>query len=439
MIEDLLSIYDDRGRLLAEDVHLDSISPYKNEAMRSILRRFKRTGIVDLQKLEESLRTGEVGGVMSMGSECKILGREIDLPITDHIPEISEEVEKTIRTDPDDDTRVDIIDNLLVITLPSSIVDIATDYTQVYLIPATAVAYALVKVFQLGIFDGVDMIKSALLGRYPQTTYPTGVVSAFLSYPTTLEGTAIAYRSVSVNDIVALCKKRTFDAVAVASVLEHAAAFECGDAIGPYKRFHLLGLGYQGLNAKNIAYELIRRFGDERIGDIIDGVINIALEDGIIYVKKKLPSGYELYGANDSPLWNAYAAAGQLAATIQNAGSSRAVQGAPSAMLFYNDLLVLRTGLPGVDFGRAQGAATNTEWLTHSIYGGGGPGVFRAEHVALRGSKGFVFPCLCAAMCFDAGTQLFSPEMTSGVMFKLRDAMPELQNPLEKIADIAQG
>lgn len=430
-----LSIYNDRGEVLAEDISLGAISPYKNEVIRNILLRFKRIGIVNLKKLQNSLSTGEVGGIIGIGSECKVLGREIDLPILKRADEISKEVKKIIEVEPGDDTQVDIIDDLLVVQLPTDCINLATDYSQVYLITATAMAYALTKIFNLGLFDGTDLIKSALLGRYPQTTSPTGAVSALLSFPTTLEGTGNAYRSVSVNDVVALTNKRTFDAAALGSVLEHSAAFECGDALGPYKRFHLLGLAFQGLNANNMVYELIRDTGKSgRLGDIIDETIKRAFDDGVIKVKKTLPSGFNIYTANDVPLWNAYASAGQMAAAIQNAGISRAIQGAPSAMLFYNDLLVLRTGLPSVDFGRAHGASNNAEWLSHSIYGGGGPGIFKGEYLVLKGSKGFVFPCLCAAMCLDAGTQIFSADMTSEHMFKLRKIMPELDNPVEQIA-----
>ena len=434
-----LSIYSDRGEVLAENIALDALNPYKNEIMRNILFRFKRTGIVNLGKLETSLRTGEVGGTIGVGSECKVLGRELDLPILKNADKIAEEVKKMIEVIPGDDTQVDIIDKLLVVQLPTSCVNLATDYSQVYLISATATAYALTKIFELGLFDGTDMIKSALLGRYPQTTSPTGAVSALLSFPTTLEGTGNAYRSVSVNDVVALTNRRTFDAAALGAVLEHSAAFECGDALGPYKRYHLLGLAYQGLNANNIAYELIRDTGKSgKVVDIIDEVIRRASEDNVISVKKTLPSGFNIFAANDVPLWNAYAAAGQMAAAIQNAGVSRAVQGAPSAMLFYNDLLVLRTGLPSVDFGRAHGTSNNAEWLSHSIYGGGGPGVFKGENLILKGSKGFVFPCLCAAMCLDAGTQTFSPRLTSEYLFKLRNIIPELKNPVEQIAEAAK-
>jgi len=433
-----LSIYDDRGEILAKDISLDAINPYKNRAIQEILFRIKRMGIVNLNKLENSLKTGEVGGTIGVGSECKILGRELDLPIIERAEEIAKEMKKIIEVTPGDDTQVDVVDKLIVVQLPSSCVNLATDYSQVYLLSATAMAYAMIKIFKLGIFDGTDMIKSALLGRYPQTTSPTGAVSALLSFPTTLEGTGNAYRSLSVNDVVALTNNRTFDAAALGSVLEHAAAFECGDALGPYKRFHLLGLAYQGLNANNMTYELIRDTGKSgKLVDIIDEVIKRAFEDGVINVKKTLPSGFKIFSANDVPLWNAYAASGQMAAAIQNAGVSRAVQGVPSAMLFYNDLLILRTGLPSVDFGRAHGASNNTEWLTHSIYGGGGPGVFKGEYLALKGSKGFVFPCICASMCLDAGTQTFSPKMTSEFLFKLRDKMPELERPVEKIAKAA--
>ncbi|MDY6864563.1 MAG: methyl-coenzyme M reductase subunit beta [Halobacteriota archaeon] len=435
-----ISLYDDRGDLLAENVPLSSLSPYKNEAMKNILFRFKRTGIVNLYKLENSLKTGEVGGLIGVGSECMVPGRELDLPIMERKEEIVKEVKKMIEVVPGDDTQVDLLDKLLVIQLPSACVNLATDYSQVYLISATAVAHALVKIFNLGVFDGVDMIKSALLGRYPQTTSPTGCVSALLSFPTTLEGTGNAYRSVSVNDIAALTNKRTFYAAALGSVLEHAAAFECGDALGPYRRYHLLGLGYQGLNGNNLVYEFIRdaKKGG-KIVDVIDEVLKRALDDKVIYVKKTLPSGFDMYAANDVSFWNAYAAAGQMAAAIINAGISRGVQGTPSAMLFYNDLIVLRTGLPSVDFGRAHGTSNNTEWLTHSIYGGGGPGLFKGEYLALKGSKGFVFPCICAAMCLDAGTQIFSPEMTSENRFGLREIMPELKNPLQDIAEAAKN
>ncbi len=437
---DVFSIHDDYGRVLAENVRLNAVNPYINKAMTEILKCMKGTAIIDLKKLQDMLKTGEVGGTMLVGCECQVPGREVDLPLVKNAKDIAEEVRKMVEVTPGDDTRVHVVGRtLLVIRLPTIRLEMASDYSQVYLVSATAVAYAIIKVFQLGIFDGIDMVKSALLGRYPQTISPAGgAVSAFLSFPSTLEGGGVGYRTVMVNDIVAITNKRTFDAAAISSVLEHASAIESGKALGPFMRYHLLGLAYQGLNANNMVYELVRDHGNGLLGDIIDAVVKRAEEDGIIRVKEKLPSGYKLYTTNDTALWNAYASAGQMAAVIQNAGASRAVQGSPSAIMIYNDLLSVRTGLPSVDFGRSFGNAISVEWLTHCMYGGGGPGVFTGEHVVSRFSPGFFIPCLCAAMCMDAGTQTFSPEMTSKNKMKLAKVLPELEKPMERIADAAK-
>lgn len=378
---------------------------------------------------------------MAIGSEIKILGRELDLPIVANINDIADEVKKMVEVMPEagDDTEVKIVDSSLIVQLPYERVNLAADYSQIYLVPATAVAYAIVKIFNLGVFDGIDMVKAALLGRYPQMVSPSGAVSAFLAFPTKLETAGVAYRSISINDIVALTNKRTFDAVALSSVLEHTAAFESGCALGPYERFQLIGLGYQGLNGNNVVYELIKDHGTETMVDIIADVVQRALKAGVIKEDKELPSGFKLYAVRDAALWNGYAAAGLLAATIQSVGASRAVQSAPSAMLYYNDLLSMQTGLPSVDFGRALGTATTFEWLTHATYGGGAPGIMSGEHVVTRASKGFIIPCACAAACLDAGTQVYSPEMMSGKMFKLRKVLPELEKPVENIAKAANA
>ncbi|MHC1579840.1 MAG: coenzyme-B sulfoethylthiotransferase subunit beta [Candidatus Alkanophagales archaeon] len=435
--EDRISIYDDRGKLLAEKVPLSAISPLRNAAIRRMLYCLKRTAIVDVKKLEDSLRTASVGGTMAIGCECRILGRELDLPLVENIGAIADEVRKMIRVGEDDDADVKVLDALLVVQLPRARVETAADYSQTYLVTAAAVAYAIVKIFGLGVFDGVDMLKAALLGRYPQTVSPDGAVSALLTFPTKLETMGVAYRSLTVNTIVALAGKRTFDAVAIAAALEHAAAFESGNALGPYERFQLLGFGYQGLNGENMVYELVREHGRGTLADIIEAVVRRALEDNVIFVEKELPSGFKVYAPRDAALWNAYAAAGLLAATIQCVGASRAVQSAPSAMLFYNDLLEMQTGLPSVDFGRALGTAITYEWLTHATYGGGAPGIMSGEHVVTRASKGFIIPCACAAACLDAGTQIYSPEMTSGKIFKIRRVLPEFHRPLESIAQAA--
>jgi methyl-coenzyme M reductase beta subunit len=436
--DDFIDIYDDRGEVLCEKIPLNGLNPYKNQAILEILQSIRRTALIDISELENALRTGEVGGTMNVGCECQIPGRELDLGLLDRIDEIADRVKDLLEITPNDDTRVEIADSLMVIQIPSRSFLVATDSSQVYLKPATAIVRAICEIFELGIFDGIEMVKAAVLGRYPQMTAPNGALSALLSFPTQVEGGANAYRGIMVNHIIALTNRRTFDAAALASVLEHAAVFESGAALGAYGRYHLFGLAYQGLNANNMVWELLKDHGKGgRITDLIDDVLERALRDRIIEVEREMASGYRLYAAKDAARWNAYASAGLMAAAIQNAGVMRSGQGIPSAMLFYNDLLVMQTGLPGVDFGRALGTATLYEYLTHNTYGGGEPGTFSAEHPATRGSKGFIIPCAAAAMCLDAGTQMYPPEMTSRKIFNLREVLPELKNPVKRIADAA--
>ena len=42
---------------------------------------------------------------------------------------------------------------------------------------------------------------------------------------------------------------------------EQTATFEMGDAIGAFERSHLLGLAFQGLNANNLVYDLVKENG----------------------------------------------------------------------------------------------------------------------------------------------------------------------------------
>src|SRR5690606_18541412 len=192
--------------------------------------------------------------------------------------------------------------------------------------------------------------------------------------------------------------------------------FETGDAVGAFERMHLLGLAYQGLNANNILFDLVKENGKGTVGTVIASLVERAIEDRVIKVAKEMTSGYKMYEPADWALWNAYAATGLLAATIVNVCAARAAQGVASTVLYYNDIREYETELPGVDFGRAMGTAVGFSFFSHSIYGGGGPGIFHGNHVVTRHSKGFALPCVAAAMCLDAGTQMFSVEKTSGLI-----------------------
>ena len=213
------------------------------------------------------------------------------------------------------------------------------------------------------------MVKAAVLGRYPQSVeYLGGNIATMLDIPQKLEGPGYALRNILVNHIVAATLKTTMQAAALSSILEQTAMFEMGDAVGAFERMHLLGLAYQGMNADNLVYDLVKENGKEgTVGTVIASVVERALEDGVIKVEKEL-DGFKVYGTDDIPLWNAYAAAGCMAATMVNQGAARAAQGVSSTLLYYNDLIEFETGLPSVDFGRVEGTAVGFSFFSHSIY-----------------------------------------------------------------------
>jgi methyl-coenzyme M reductase beta subunit len=277
------------------------------------------------------------------------------------------------------------------------------------------------------------MVKAAVWGKYPQTVNFVGSnIKTILEVPQNNEGAGFALRNIMSNHVVALVKRNAMQGVALSAIFETCAAYEMGDAVGPFERQHLLSLAYQGMNANNIVYSLVKKNGKTgTVGTVIESLMERAIEDGVIRVKEVLPSGYKVYTTDDLPKWNAYAAAGEVAAVMVNVGAARAAQGVPSTVLYYNDLLEHESGLPGVDYGRAEGVGVGMSFFSHSIYGGGGPGLFHGNHVVTRHAKGTLIPAVTAGNCLDGGTQFFSAEKTSGVFPKIFGGMPEFNTPLQ--------
>ncbi len=433
--EDTVDLYDDRGNCVAEDVPIEVLSPMRNEAIQSIVRDIKRTVAVDLEGIENSLRNAAVGGKM-----MKIPGREMDVDVVDNAEAIADKVEEMIRVHEDDDTNVEPLydGKRLLVQLPTERVEVMADPYAGTMQAGMAVVHAIIDVCEVDMWDA-NMVKAAVFGRYPQTIdYHGGNVSSMLDVSMKQEGVGYALRNVMVNHIVAATRKNAMQAVCLAATLEQTAMFEMGDALGPFERLHLLGYAYQGLNADNMVYEIVKKHGKEgTVGSVVREVVERALEDGVIEVKEELPSGFKVYKANDMDLWNAYAAAGLVAAVMVNQGAARAAQGVSATILYYNDLLEYETGLPGVDFGRAQGTAVGFSFFSHSIYGGGGPGIFNGNHIVTRHSKGFAIPPVAAAMALDAGTQMFSPEVTSKLIGDVFGEIDEFREPMKYIMEAA--
>lgn len=85
-----------------------------------------------------------------------------------------------------------------------------------------------------------------------------------------------------------------------------------------------------------------------------------------------------------------------------------------------------------------MGVAVGMSFFSHSIYGGGGPGLFHGNHVVTRHSKGFVIPAVAAGCSLDAGTQYFSPEATSGLVRDVFGDIPEFHAPLKCVGEEAK-
>lgn len=433
--EDKIDLYGADGKLLESDVPLEAVSPMLNPTIENIVQEVKRSVAVNLAGIEKSLEKAAYGGKSNF-----IPGRELKLPIVENVAILAEKIEKMIRVDDEDDFNLKLINkgDQLLVQLPSQRMKMAGDYTVSTMVTGSAVVQAIIDTFNVDKFDA-SAIKTAVLGKYPQSVDFSGAnVSALLGPPQMLEGMGYGLRNITANHVVAITKKNTLNAVALSSLLEQTANFEMGDAVGAFERFHLLGLAYQGLNANNLVFDLVKQNGKGTVGTVVTSLVERALDDGVIKVAKTMPSGYSIYEPVDWALWNAYAAAGLMSSVIVNIGASRAAQGVASTLLYYNDILEFETSLPGVDYGRVEGTGVGMSFFSHSIYGGGGPGIFHGNHVVTRHSKGFAVPCTAAAMCMDAGTQMFSPEMTSGMVGNIYSDIEYFKEPLKYIADGAR-
>lgn len=431
--EDKIDLYDDRGNLVEEQVPIEALSPLRNPAIKAIVQGIKRTVALNLEGTQNALATAKVGGPAN-----KIMGREIDIDIVGNAEAIAEKAKAMIQVEDGDNTNVELLagGKRALVQIPQARFEAAAEYSAAPLVTASAFIQAIIDVCDVDMYDA-NMVKAAVLGRYPQSVeYLGGNIATMLDLPQKLEGPGYALRNIMVNHVVATTLKNTLQTSALSSILEQSAMFEMGDAVGKFERMHLLGLAYQGMNADNMVFDLVKENGNGTVGSVIESMVEKANTDGVIGVEKDL-SGFNVYGTDDLAKWNAYAAAGLIAATMVNQGAARAAQGVSSTILYYNDILEFETGLPSVDFGRAEGVAVGFSFFSHSIYGGGGPGIFNGNHIVTRHSKGFAIPCVAAAMALDAGTQMFSPESTSGLIKEVFSQVDAFREPLKYVNEAA--
>lgn len=430
-MSDKIDIYDDKGKLLESGVDLMDIAPTRNAAIQKIVKDTKRTVAVNLAGIENALASGKMGG-----AGRRILGRGLKYDIVANASAIQDSVAKLIRVNKDDDTNVKVLagGKQLLVQVPSLRTAIGADYVSGSTVTAAAVVQTIIDMYKVDMFDA-PIVKGAVWGSYPQTMDMMGSnVASILSIPQNNEGLGYSLRNITTNHIAAIAGKKAMNAAALSSIFEQVSMYEMGNAVGLFERHQLLGLAYQGLNANNMVCDLVTKNKTGTLGTVVQSTVERAIEDGVIAVDKKAPSGYNFYKANDVSKWNAYAAAGLLAATMVNCGAGRAAQNVSSTILYFNDILEKETGLPGCDMGRAQGTAVGFSFFSHSIYGGGGPGIFNGNHVVTRHSRGFAIPCVCAACSLDAGTQMFSIEKTSALVGNVFGSIPEFKEPIKAVA-----
>ncbi len=453
---DKVDIYNDENECIGKDIPVKAFSPLYNPYIASVIRFIKRTAFISLEQLQQNYQKGRYGEMTALRKDEIQMEQYIrKWNILKAAPEIAEKVKEKIALNKNfnggegsADVKLVMGGKLMMVTLPERRIDLAASSAPLFTITGVALAQAITEIFDVNIDDDADgctLIKTGIFGRFPQTREfgSNSPLFAFMRPPQMEEGIGTLFRSMMVNHVVALAKYRTFDAAALATILEQAGQYEMGNALGWYERYHLLGMVYQGFNANNLVMDLIKENAEGTVGDVVQSLMKRALKDKLLYLKSDKyptvqPSGYRMYSTKDYALWNAYSVAGTLAAVCVNVGAARACQGVSAAISMFCDLLSFASGgLPDPDAGRLMGTALGYSFYTHSIYGGAGPGAFTMDHVITRHSSGFLTPCAAAAMCLDAGTQIFQPKVTSGNYLKLRKDLPLFTEPHRKAAEAA--
>jgi methyl-coenzyme M reductase beta subunit len=431
-VADKIDLYSDRGAKLKGDVDLGAISPLRNKAIKKIVHDTKRTAAVDLAGIEKALAAGKFGG-----KGRHVPAKAMNFDVVKNADKIVAKVADLIKVDAGDDTNVKSLNGgkQMLVQIPSARIEVGAEYVASLTCSSMATIQAMIDTFDLNMFN-VPEVKAAIMGQYPQTMdLAGGNVKSILEIPQKDEGLGHSLRNIMANHLAAITKKNAMNTAALAGIYEQAGVFEMGNALGMFERNQLLGLAYQNLNANNLVYGTTKANGATgTIGTVMHSIVERGIEDGVIAPDKKLGSGYQMYKANDVSLWNAYCAAGTLAANLVNCGAGRSPQHTSSTLLYFNDLIEKETGLPGCDWGKVQGTAVGFSFFSHSIYGGGGPGVFNGNHVVTRHSRGFAIPCVAASVSLDAGVQMFTPEMTSGLVGDTFGSVVEFREPIKAVA-----
>ncbi|MDD4483514.1 MAG: methyl-coenzyme M reductase subunit beta, partial [Methanoregula sp.] len=275
--KDTIDLYDDEGKLLKSNVTLDKISPLTNKGALELIDLTKRTAAVNLAGIEAALKTGKMGGKSN-----QILGRSLDCSVVKDADAISAKIKEMIQVTDGDDTKITKVagGKMLLVEVPSARIKAAATYDATTTSIAAATTYALLEQYKIGMFDGA-YVKGAVWGTYPQTMdMQGGNVVSILSIPQNNEGLGYALRNIQANHAVMMTHRNAMQGAALAATFEQAGEFEMGAAIGPFERAQLLLYAYQGLNANNIVYDLVKKNGKTgTVGTVVQSLVERAIED----------------------------------------------------------------------------------------------------------------------------------------------------------------
>jgi methyl-coenzyme M reductase beta subunit len=322
--KDTIDLYDDEGKLLKSNVTLDKISPLVNKGALNVIDLTKRTVAVNFAGIEDALKTGKIGGKTN-----QVLGRSMNCSCVKDVDALSAKIKDMVQVTDGDNTKITKVGGgkMILVEVPSARLDAAATYDAASTAVAAATTYALVDQYKVNMFDG-SYIKAAVWGTYPQTMHMDGGnVVSILNIPQNNEGLGYALRNIPANHAAMMTHRNAMQGAALCSTFEQAGEFEMGAAIGPFERAQLLLYAYQGLNANNLVYDLVKANGKTgTIGTVVQSLVERAIEDKIIKAGKKGKSGYIFYDTKDPMMWNAYASAGTLEATMVNCGAGRFAQ-----------------------------------------------------------------------------------------------------------------
>jgi len=191
--EDKIDLYDARGNLVESDIPIEALSPLRNPAIKKIVQGIKRTVALNLEGIQNALATAKVGGPAN-----KIMGREIDIDIKGNAEAIAEKAKEMIQVEDGDDTNVELLagGKRVLVQLPTARFESAAEYSATTLVTASAFVQAILEICDVDMYDA-NMVKAAILGRYPQSVeYLGGNCATMLDLPQKLEGPGYALRNI---------------------------------------------------------------------------------------------------------------------------------------------------------------------------------------------------------------------------------------------------